>query len=436
MITRREFTLLAGALIGAPSVLLEACGGSSAAPSATPAPESTGAATMQAIWWGNADRAKRTEKVIALLQTKFPQYKITDTWGPNSSYFDKLNTQIASGSPPDIFAMDMKYLSTYTQKQVLLDLSKYGSDTLDLSDFDSNLLKAVKLKNGMFGLPAALNMFSMLYNTTLIGKAGGAPPGPDLNWQQFADWCVNLGKNLPKGSWAVDDFSGAINAFEGWVHSQGNELYTADGKLGYSKQTVQDWFQYWSDLRKAGGVVPAGVSAAASNAAGQSASTIATGKAAAFMTHSNFLEQYQPLIKDSLVMGPYPKGKRPAIYPKVSLLWCVSSKTKTPSQAVQFLNFSINDVDAQKALGVERGAPPVLKARTTIASLLTPEQKAELDYVATFSKGTTPRTTLDPAGALDVTTALMQAAQSIGLGGTSVQAATEKFWTAAQQAVM
>jgi multiple sugar transport system substrate-binding protein len=435
MITRREFTILAGALIGAPSLLLEACGGSGGTASATPAPKSTGPATMQAFWWGNADRAKRTEKVIALLEQKFPQYKITDTWGPNSSYFDKLNTQIASGSPPDIFQMDMKYLSTYTQKGVLLDLSKYGSDTLNLSDFDSNLLKEVRMKGGTFGLPSALNMFAMLYNTTLLGKAGATPPSPDATWQQFADWCVTAGKSLPKGTWAVDDFSGAINALEGWVHSLGYELYTADGKLGYPKQTVLDWFTYWSDLRKAGGVVPADVSAAASNAASQSASTLATGKAAAFMTHSNFLEQYQPLTKDTLVMGPYPKGKRPAIYPKVSQLWCVSAKTKFPSQAVQFLDFSINDTEAQKALGVERGAPPVLKARTLVASLLTPDQKAELDYVAKFSKGTTPRTTLDPSGALDVTNALMQAGQSIGLGGTSVQAATDKFWQAANQAL-
>lgn len=436
MITRREFTILAGALIGAPSLLLEACGGgSSGTASATPAPKSTGAATMSAFWWGNADRAKRTEKVIALLEQKFPQYKVSDTWGPNSSYFDKLNTQIASGSPPDIFQMDMKYLSTYTQKGVLLDLGKYGSDTLNLGDFDPNLLKEVRTSGGTFGLPSALNMFAMLYNTTLIGKAGATPPSPDATWQQFADWCVTLSKSLPKGTWAVDDFSGAINAFEGWVHSLGMELYTADGKLGYPKQTVLDWFNYWNDLRKAGGVVPADVSAAASNANSQSASTLATGKAAAFMTHSNFLEQYQPLTKDALVMGPYPKGKRPAIYPKVSQLWCVSVKSKFPSQAVQFLDFSINDPEAQKALGVERGAPPVLKARTLVAPLLTPEQKAELDYVAKFSKGTTPRTTLDPAGALDVTNALMQAGQSIGLGGSSVQAATDKFWQAANQAL-
>ena len=183
-------------------------------------------------------------------------------------------------------------------------------------------------------------------------------------------------------------------------------------------------------------MVPADVSAAASNAATQSASTIATGKAAAFMSHSNFLEQFQPLMKDTLVMGPYPKGKRPAIYPKVSLLWCVSSKTKFPSQAVQFIDFSINDLEAQKTLGVERGAPPVIKARTAIASLLSPAQQAELEYVEKFSKGTTGRTTLDPAGALDVTNALKQAGESIGLGGTSVQAATDKFWQAAQQAVL
>lgn len=435
MITRREFTILTGAVLAVPTVLIEACGGGSSSTSNALVAKSTSTADMQMTWWGNADRAKRTDQVIQLFQQKNPQYKISSTWAPNSGYFDKLNTQIASGAPPDIFQMDIKYMATYTAKKVLLDLSKFGTDTLDLGDFDPNLLKEVKTKDGIFGLPNALNMFAMLLNTTLIGKANAAPPGNDLNWQQFADYCRTLSKSLPKGTWPIDDHTGTINAFEGWVHGLNYELYTADGKLGFPKQVAIDWFNYWNDLRKAGAAVPADVSAAATNAGSQSASVLATGKAAMFMTHSNFLEQYQPLMKDKLAMAPYPKGKRPGIYPKVSQLWSVSAKSKYPSQAVQFVNFFTNEPGAQQAVGVERGAPPDLKARTLIAAQLTPDQKAELDYVGQFAKGTTPRTTFDPPGALDVTNALTQASQSIGLGGASVQSATDKFWSDANTAL-
>jgi multiple sugar transport system substrate-binding protein len=436
MITRREFNLLTGAVLAAPSMLIEACGGASQpTSSANLIKKNTAAADMQMTWWGNADRAKRTKQVIDAFVQKNPQYKIADVWGPNSSYFDKLNTQIASGSPPDIFAMDMKYIATYAAKNVLVDLTRFASDNLDLADFDPSLVRAVKTKEGMFGLPNALNMFAMLHNQALIAKANSNPPASDLTWQQFADYCRTLSKNLPRNTWPVDDHSGAIAPFEGWVHAAGYELYTADGKLGYPKSVALDWFNYWNDLRKAGAAVPADVSAAATNAASQSASVLATGKAATIMTHSNFLGQYQPLMKDKLGIGPYPKGKRPSQYPKVSQLWCVSAKSKSQSQAVQFLNFYTNDPDAQKASGVERGAPPALKARTLIAPTLGSDNKAELDYVEQFSKGTTPRTTFDPPGALDVTNALMQAAQSIGLGGTSVSAATDKFWSEANSAV-
>lgn len=273
-------------------------------------------------------------------------------------------------------------------------------------------------------------MFAMLHNATLITKAGAQPPSPDLTWQQFGDYCRSLSKSLPKGSWPVDDHSGAIAPFEGWIHALGNELYTADGKPGFPKSAVLDWFNFWNDLRRAGACVPADISAAATNAATQSKSTLALGQAAMYMTHSNFLEQYQPLMKSStLGIGPYPKGKRPSIYPKVSQLWCVSAKSKYPSQAAQFIDFYTNNPDAQKAVGAERGAPPALKARTLIAPTLGADQKAELDYVDKYSKGTTPRTTLDPPGALDVTNALMQAADAIRLGGSSVQSATDKFWS-------
>ncbi len=435
-VTRREFTVLTGAALAFPSGLLDACGGGSSAPSSTPVPKSTKAADMQMTWWGNADRAKRTDQVIQLFQQKNPQHKISSNWGPNSSYFDKLNTSIAGGSAPDIFQMDMKYMVTYTAKKVLLDLSKFGADTLDLGDFDPSLLKEVKTRDGIFGLPNGLNMFAILHNATLIARAGGTPPAPDLTWERFADYCRNLSKAMPKGAWPVDDMSGAIAPFEGWIHSHGYELYAADGKLGFPKSAALDWFNYWNDLRRAGASVPADVSAAATNAGSQSASVLATGKAALFMTHSNFLEQYQPLMKAStLGIGPYPKEKRPGWYPKVSQLWCVSSNSKYPSQAAQFINFYINDPGAQKAVAVERGAPPALKARTLIASQLTPEQKAELDFVDTYSKGTTARTTIDPPGALDVTNALTQAADAIRLNGSSVQSATDKFWSDATTAL-
>ncbi len=434
MITRREFTLLAATALAVPVALLEACKGTSA-PAITPAPKSTAAADMQMTWWGNADRARRTNQVISLFQQKNPQYKISSTWGPFSSYFDKLNTQVAGGSPPDILQMDMRSLLTYTNRGVLLELGQYAPGTLDLGDFDKALLKPVQTKKGLFGLPAAANMYALLYNETLLGKAGTAPPKPGLTWEQFADYCLALARALSRSAWPVDDHSGTIAPFEGWIHSRGKDFYTSDGKLGFSRQDALDWFSYWGELRKAGATVPADISAAASNASSQSQSVLATGKAVMFLTHSNFLEQYQPLIRDKLGIGPYPVGSRPAVFSKVSQLICVAAKTKSPSQAVQFLNFWINDPQANKALSVERGAPPTVKMRDLIKGLLTAEQKAELDYLEQNVKGTTPPTNLAPPGAGEVEQALSRAGQSIGLGGASVRAATDKFRQEADQAL-
>jgi len=173
--------------------------------------------------------------------------------GPFSSYFDKLNTQVASGSPPDLIQMDMRSLATYMSRGVLLELGKYTWGTLDLGDFDKALLKPVQTKDGLFGLPNAANMYAMLYNTTLLGKAGSAPPRPGLNWEQLADYCLTLARALPRGAWAVDDHSGTIAPFEGWTHSRVNDLYTSDGKLGFSKWTCRSRTARpgWSLVRRA-----------------------------------------------------------------------------------------------------------------------------------------------------------------------------------------
>jgi multiple sugar transport system substrate-binding protein len=436
MLTRREFTLLAGTLIAAPAAVLEACGGSgSSSTQAAPAPMSTAAADMQMVWWGNADRAKRTTNVINLFQQKNSQYKISGQYTAFTNYFDKLNTQVASGSPPDLIQMDMRHLPTYAAKQVLLDLTRYTPSPLDIGDYDRLLLNQVQTKSGLFGLPVAGNLFAMIRNTSLLQRAGTDAPKVGITWDLFAQYCLDLAKALPKGAWPVDDHSGTIAPFEVWIRSRGHELYTTDGKLGYQRQDVLDWFTYWNDLRRAGGAVPPDVSAAAANNPSQSASVIATGKAVFYMTHSNFLEQYAPLTKDTLGIGPYPQGKRVGLYPKVSLLLTVAAHTRFPSQAAQFLNYWSNNADAAKALAVERGAPGTLKPRAIVKPMLTPEQAAELAYVEQFSKNLVPRTVPDPPGAGDVEQALSRASQSIGLGGTSVGAATDKYLQDAQKAL-
>lgn len=62
-----------------------------------------GQVELRIMWWGDQKRADITNEALKIFQAKHPDIKIVGEFAPSSGYFDKLNTQLASGTAPDIF---------------------------------------------------------------------------------------------------------------------------------------------------------------------------------------------------------------------------------------------------------------------------------------------------------------------------------------------
>ena len=80
-----------------------------------------------------------TQAAIAAFEAENPNIKIKPEYGDWSGYWDKLATQVAANDAPDIIQMDEKYITEYSSRGALLDLSKYDIDT---SKLDEAALKA------------------------------------------------------------------------------------------------------------------------------------------------------------------------------------------------------------------------------------------------------------------------------------------------------
>ena len=136
-VTRRQFLIGAGLAAAATSGGLAACApGSSGGGGGGGGGGESGAATLALAWWSNPTRTKNTEAMIAAYQTANPDVKITGQPGEFASYWDKLATQTAGGTAPDIIQMDMAYIAEYGTRGALLDLkdvdvSKFVEGTVD-----------------------------------------------------------------------------------------------------------------------------------------------------------------------------------------------------------------------------------------------------------------------------------------------------------------
>src|SRR6185437_11294138 len=159
--TRRQAVRLGLGSLGSLALLdLAACGGSTTAASGE---------TLQMSFWGNASRNKLTRKAIQAFQQKHTNITINSWYVDFTVYFNKLNTQIAGGSAPDLIQMDMSYLAEFDKNHLLLDLTPYINDkTIDLSKFDAGLMKSSEDNGVPYGIALGGNYECMAYDTNLV----------------------------------------------------------------------------------------------------------------------------------------------------------------------------------------------------------------------------------------------------------------------------
>ena len=184
-INRRQFLIGAGGLAAAATTMgLGAC-----APGATGGGSqggeggSQGATNLALAWWGNPTRNKNTDAMIAAYQQANPNVKISGQPGEFSSYWDKLATQTAGGTAPDIIQMDMNYISEYGSRNALLDLKD-----VDVSKFVEGTVDSGKINDTLVGVNAGINSALFFANPKIFEKAKmELPDDKTWTWDQLIE---------------------------------------------------------------------------------------------------------------------------------------------------------------------------------------------------------------------------------------------------------
>jgi multiple sugar transport system substrate-binding protein len=368
---------------------------------------------------------------------KYPKYTFDSSFTAFNAYFDKINTQAAGGALPDIIQMDMRYIGQFVKRNQLLDLTKYADTELNMGDFDKGQREQATVNGKLYGVSLGGNTQSVVYNATAISQAGMQPPTGKESWDEFAAYCRQLQAKLPAGMAALDDGSWDITPFEVYIRQRTKkELYTHDGQAVFNRADALAWLNMWSDYRSAGFITPGPVAQAENQQDTPDNATVVLGKAAMRLQWSNFVGQYQTLMKNATVgIAPFPGGTSTGTYIKVSQLFSLSAKTQLPRAAANFIGFFITNPDAVQALALERGVPASAKSRSILAPNMSPADKVQLDFVNAQVKNNRPKTVLDPTGAGEVQQSIARNALSVPLSKVATGAAADKFMAEATKAL-
>jgi multiple sugar transport system substrate-binding protein len=416
----------AGAATTAPAAPTTAAAAAATKPAgATPAaaaPAKSGEPVkLRMAWWGGEARAKKYNQALDLYESKNAA-KITRETAEFNPYWEKMNTQMAGGNPPDLINMHSQ-VTQFLHRNVLVPLDSYvSSGTLNLKDVEQWEIDTGKFNGKIMMVSYGVTTPAVFYNTELFKKAGVEAPKSGWTWEDFSKTATNISKALDKQAWGTTDQGAWAGSFEIAMLQRGKPLFTKEGKLGVTKEDVAAHWKMWEDLRKSGGAPPAERSAEDTGV--QADSMLAKSKAAMHIINANQLQIYQGYNKDKLALVRVPNGPQPA-YATVGTYYSIAQKSAAPDETAKLLNFLVNDPDVAKIFLAEYGPPASKKMQQLVEPMLNEATVAGNKLVGEISKDV--KLEVWPAQGGAVTTQIGKVYQETMFGRLSVDAAAERF---------
>jgi multiple sugar transport system substrate-binding protein len=386
-------------------LMLFAGGGKDAAASGGGA--SSGSASsggyLRFAWWGNTTRDERTVKVAQLFMEKNPGVTVETEPTNWDGYWPKLNTQAAAGSLPDIMQQDYQYIAQYNNRNQLVDMNIYAQKgTIDLSKWSDSALASGRLGGKLIALNLGTNALGIGVDPAVLAQAGVTIDDTSWTWADFERAALTIYQKT-----GVQTTVGRDAAHMNWEHvvrQFGSPFFAPDHKsLGFTnnaqaRAALKDNLDMLLRLRAAGALYDPEDDFIAGRAMEEGA--IARGKAWNGFYWSNQHVGYVNAGKKPLEYYIYPsvKGNKApyGTYLKPSQFISMLSASKSQDLAAKFVNFFVNDLEANRILLAERGIPVPTNVREDLAPRVDADMKYLFDFITKVTPFTTP---IDPPDA-------------------------------------
>ena len=372
------------ALIGGLALVVSACGGSTgsptgaAPPASIAAPASSAASASQAgapasaapsdagytgpeatitySIWGDPQEIKNQQAIVDAFHAVNPKITVKVTVSDWEPYWDKLQTSIAGGDAPDVFAMDGPLFPDYQTREVLLDLKPYiDRDGYDLGQLADQAVADFTTPDGQFGLPRDLNVVALYYNKKMFDAAGIPYPDDTWDWAKLSEVAKKLtlrGADGKVSQWGFyTETTDMENYWSELVWQNGGDIISADHKANLvGSDQAAAGIQFLQDLIWKDKVMP---DAAITDALGDA---FEQGQAAMEANGSWLVATHQAAGID-FGIAPLPKGpagRATSINPTGAVVY---KGSKNPDAAWAFVKYLASPAAQTKIMNLKASLP-------------------------------------------------------------------------------
>jgi len=396
---RRRGVALVG-LTTAGALALAACSGDSGAMPSGDDGGDGGNVEIRFAWWGSDDRHQTTQQIIDLFEEKNPGITVVPDYTDWDGYWDKLATATAGGDTPDVITQEERFLSDYASRGVIGDMS--GVDT---SEIPEDVLSTGEIDGTLVGIPTGVNAYALVADPQIFADAGvEMPDDTTWTWDEYVDVAGKVAKGAGDGVWGAQDYGFNEAGLNVLARQKGESLYTADGTLGVSKETVAEFFQTSLDLMANGGQPDASRSVEYQNA-GPEGSLLGTNAGAMGVWWSNQLGALSDASGHDLELLRLPgesQFERTGMYFKPAMYYSISARTEHPEESAKFVDFLLNDPEVAALQLTDRGLPANQSVREAILPELTAADQKVADFMAELEPEIVDNPVVPPNGANEI----------------------------------
>jgi multiple sugar transport system substrate-binding protein len=255
-VSRRQMLKMLG--VGSAGLVMAAC-----APAATPAAQQSdvsdgggGSGLEQGtlttlLCCGTNESKELQQRFNEWFEATNPGVKCNLELTPaGQNYFEKLQTLLAAGTPPDVFDMWEGYIQPYAANGALMDMTPYveADPQWKMADFQPAAVEAASYQGKLYSVirnfyPGPAMFF---YNKDMFDAAGEAYPDITWNWERMRQ----ASKALTTGNmqWGIA-FETWFVPWLFWVWSNNGDLFNDDEtKSVMNEPAAYEALQFWADL--------------------------------------------------------------------------------------------------------------------------------------------------------------------------------------------
>ncbi|MBT9504478.1 MAG: carbohydrate ABC transporter substrate-binding protein [Burkholderiaceae bacterium] len=333
---------------------------------ATAQPTRAEDSVLRFAWWGGGARHQATLKAIAAFERKNPGVKIKAEYMGFNGYLERLTTQIAGGSEPDVMQINWAWMAMFSKRgNGFTDLNQYRQ-LLALDQFSAEDLAMGTVAGRLNALPVSYSARVLLWNEAAFKRAGVPLP---TTWDELFATGKQFRQKLGDQAYPLDgELYDMMLLAQAYVQQKYGTPYV-DPKLpqvAMSPAAALEWVQIYKKLIDGHVATPLKLRASlggAEKATEQQQDWVVGNWAGNFTWDSSIGLRESTLDKQQkLTLGDFPTlpgAKNSGMFGRPTVMFAVGRNSKKAEIAARLINFLLCDPEAALILSRTRGVPLV-----------------------------------------------------------------------------